>query len=52
MQKKDKKPGLFARFVRYYRPYKWMMLADLGAAFIVSLCDMAYPLIARRIMYS
>lgn len=46
----NEKKGMLSRFVAYYRPYKGLMIADMAAAFLVSCCDMVYPLITRRIM--
>lgn len=52
MKEKQKKTGRLKRFVSYYKPYRGLMAADMGAAFLVSCCDMVYPLITRKIMYT
>lgn len=38
------------RFIQYYKPHlKWFYL-DLTAAFLVSVCDLVYPIITRKMM--
>ena len=34
-------------FVRYYKPFKWVFIADMICAFLTSLCDLFYPMITR-----
>ena len=31
------------RFISYYRPYKWLFLADLGCMFVICLINIAFP---------
>lgn len=50
-KEKNKSKGMLKRFISYYRPYRGLMAADMVAAFLVSCCDMVYPLITRKIMY-
>lgn len=38
------------RFFKYYKPHKKMFIFDLICAFIISVCNMFYPMIARNIM--
>ncbi|MBQ8296012.1 MAG: ABC transporter ATP-binding protein [Clostridia bacterium] len=38
------------RFFRYYKPHKKMFIFDLICSFIISVCNMFYPMIARTIM--
>lgn len=38
------------RFFRYYRPHKKLFLLDLICSFLISVCNMFYPMIARNIM--
>ncbi len=33
----------FKRFISYYRPYKWLFLADLGCMFVICLINIAFP---------
>ncbi len=34
-------------FLRYYKPFKWLFIADMICAFLTSLCDLFYPMITR-----
>ena len=45
-----KKPGGFRRFLGFYKPYKWPMAADVGAAFGITVCDLVYPMLTRSII--
>lgn len=38
------------RFFHYYRPHKKLFLIDLICSFLISVCNMFYPMIARNIM--
>ncbi len=38
------------RFFRYYKPHKKLFIFDLICSFIISVCNMFYPMIARNIM--
>lgn len=38
------------RFFAYYKPHKRMFITDLVCSFIISVCNMFYPMIARGIM--
>ena len=38
------------RFFAYYKPHKKLFLMDLICSFLISVCNMFYPMIARRIM--
>ncbi|MEG0752082.1 MAG: ABC transporter ATP-binding protein [Oscillospiraceae bacterium] len=45
------KPASFTkRFFHYYKPYKGLMVIDMIAAFIISLCDLVYPMITRTVI--
>ena len=41
---------MLKRFIRYYKPYKKLFILDLLAAFVVSACDLFYPMITRNII--
>ncbi|MGL5646661.1 MAG: ABC transporter ATP-binding protein, partial [Clostridium sp.] len=41
---------MMKRFIKYYKPYKRLFILDLLAAFVVALCDLAYPMISRSII--
>ncbi|WP_255993814.1 ABC transporter ATP-binding protein [Clostridium perfringens] len=41
---------MLKRFIRYYKPYKKLFVLDLLAAFLVSACDLFYPMITRNII--
>ena len=38
------------RFFKYYKPHKRLFVIDLLCSFIISVCNMFYPMIARTIM--
>ena len=38
------------RFFKYYRPHKKLFILDLICSFLISVCNMFYPMIARNIM--
>ncbi len=38
------------RFFTYYKPHKKMFIFDLICSFLISVCNMFYPMIARNIM--
>ncbi len=38
------------RFFQYYKPHKKLFLIDLVCSFLISVCNMFYPMIARNIM--
>ena len=38
------------RFFAYYKPHKKLFVMDLICSFIISVCNMFYPMIARQIM--
>ena len=41
---------MFKRFVRYYRPHTALMILDMFAAVLVSLCNLYYPALAKNII--
>ena len=41
---------MLKKFIRYYKPYKKLFILDLLAAFLVSACDLFYPMITRNII--
>lgn len=40
---------MFRRFLQYYRPYIWLILIDLFCAAASTVCELAFPLIVRKI---
>ena len=38
------------RFVSYYKPHRKLFIMDLICSFIISVCNMFYPMIAKNIM--
>ena len=38
------------RFFQYYKPHKKLFIIDLICSFVISVCNMFYPMIARNIM--
>ncbi len=38
------------KFISYYRPHKKLFFIDMLCAFIVAICDLFYPIIARNII--
>ncbi len=41
---------LLRRFAAYYKPHRVLFYTDLACAFIVALCDLFYPMIAKSII--
>ena len=41
---------LIPRFFSYYRPHRRLFILDLICSFLISVCNMFYPMIARNIM--
>ena len=41
---------MIRKFIKYYRPHMRLFLFDMFCAFMVSLCNMFYPLIAKEII--
>lgn len=42
---------MLKKFVSYYNPHKKMFFLDLLAAFLISICDLFYPILTRSILY-
>lgn len=38
------------RFIQYYKPHKKWFILDLCAAFLISVCDLVYPIITRNML--
>ena len=38
------------RFFSYYKPHRKLFIVDLICSFMISVCNMFYPMIARKIM--
>ena len=41
---------MIKKFASYYRPHRKLFMLDMVAAFLVSLCDLFYPMITRNII--
>ena len=41
---------MLKRFAAYYKPHKKLFLLDMAAAFLISMCDLFYPMITRNII--
>lgn len=41
---------MIKKFCKYYKPHMKLFLTDMFCAFLVSLCNMFYPIIARSII--
>lgn len=39
-----------SRFFAYYKPHRKLFITDLICSFVISVCNMFYPMIARQIM--
>lgn len=44
-----KMKDLFARFLPYYKKYKWIIVFDLLCASLTTVCDLVFPIIVRYI---
>ena len=40
---------LLKRFIPYFYKYKWLLLSDLMAACLTTVCELVLPLIVRRV---
>ena len=38
------------KFIGYYRPHRMLFFLDMGAALLLALCDMFYPLVTRTML--
>ncbi len=45
-----KKKTTLGRFLKFYEPYKLGITADILAAVVITICDLAYPMITREII--
>ena len=41
---------MLKRFLKYYKPHMKMFTLDLCAAFLISVCDLIYPIITRNML--
>lgn len=41
---------MIKEFIKYYKPHKKLFIMDLFCAFLVSICDLFYPMITRGII--
>lgn len=41
---------MIKRFISYYRPHKKLFLLDMFSSFLLSVCDLFYPMITRSMM--
>ena len=48
-QKKNKKAGLIAKFLPYYKPYRGIMAFDLFCAALTTICELVLPMVVRTI---
>lgn len=42
--------SMFRHFISYYKPHRRLFAADMICAFIVAVCDLFYPMIAKNMM--
>ena len=42
--------NMIKRFIAYYKPHRKLFALDMCCAFVVALCDLFYPIIARNII--
>ncbi len=47
---KEKKKGLLARFVSFYKPHKKLFAIDMICAFVISVFNLVYPYITKEII--
>lgn len=40
---------MFRKFTRYYKPYMWLIIIDLFCAALSTVCELAFPMIVRKI---
>lgn len=42
--------SMLKRFIQYYKPHKRLFLLDMGAAFLIAICNLFYPVITRNML--
>ena len=40
---------MFKKFLHYYKPYVWLIIIDLFCAAASTVCELAFPMIVRKI---
>ncbi|MGN1234934.1 MAG: ABC transporter ATP-binding protein [Christensenellaceae bacterium] len=50
MAKQRKGSSLFRRFISYYKPHKLLFALDMGAALLVSMIGIVYPIVTRTML--
>jgi len=41
---------MFKRFIKYYKPHKWLFILDMSAAFLAAILSVFYPMITRSLL--
>lgn len=41
---------MLKRFIKYYKPHKRLFMLDMGAAFLIAICNLFYPVITRNML--
>lgn len=41
---------MIKRFISYYKPHKKLFFMDMCASFLISICDLVYPVISRNML--
>ncbi len=41
---------LFRKFISYYKPHRKLFFTDMACSFLVAVCDLFYPMIAKNII--
>lgn len=49
ISEKNKKTGSIKSFAKYYKPYIWIIIADLLCAGLSTICELVLPMIIRNI---
>lgn len=50
INKKQKSKGLIRSFVPYYKPYKWILAADLFCSLIFAVAGIMFPMLVRSML--
>lgn len=47
---KEKRKGLFKRFIAYYKPHRKLLIIDLISASLIAAIDLLFPMFTRKIL--
>jgi len=48
--KKFRCPFMLKRFIKFYKPHKWLFILDMSVAFLAAILSVFYPMITRSLL--